>query len=144
VAEAIKVIMGKNPSLSNKILHVDIETMDFTSTKTFRVEECPICGTGKLPESIKEELILEELCGRNQGKRTFSITPTSTFDLDVDSVTAVAKSKGLLVDNQGKLGLSLRSNDLSVSFMNKGSAVIIGSKDENDAISLYKELLVNL
>ena len=141
VAEAIKVIMGKKPSLSDKILHVDIETMDFTSTRTFRAEECPICGTGKLEESVKEELITEELCGRNQGKRTFSITPTSTFDLDIPSVTAIAKSKGLLVDNQGELGLLLRNNDYSVSFMKKGSAVIVGSKDEESAISLYKELL---
>jgi adenylyltransferase/sulfurtransferase len=141
VAEAIKVIMGKKPSLSDKILHVDIETMDFTSTRTFRAEECPICGTGKLEETIKEELILEELCGRNHGKRTFSITPTSIFDLNVGSVIAVAKSKGLLVDNQGDLGLSLRNNDLSVSFMKKGSAVIVGQKDEESAISLYKELL---
>jgi len=141
VAEAVKVIMGKIPSLSDKILHVDIESMDFTSTRTFRADECPICGTGKLEETVKEELILEELCGRNRGKRTFSITPTSIFDLNVDSVTAVAKSKGLLVDNQGDLGLSLRNNDLSVSFMKKGSAVIVGSKDEADAISLYKELL---
>jgi adenylyltransferase/sulfurtransferase len=141
VAEAIKVIMGKKPSLSDKILHVDIETMDFTSTQTFRVEECPICGTGKLEESIKEELILEELCGRNHGKRTFSITPTNIFDLNVDSVIAIAKSKGLLVDNQGDLGLSLRNNNLSVSFMKKGSAVIVGPKDEESAISLYKELL---
>ncbi len=141
VAEAIKVIMGKKPSLSNKILHVDIETMDFTSTRTFRAEECPICGTGKLEETIKEELILEELCGRNHGKRTFSITPTNIFDLNVDSVIAIAKSKGLLVDNQGDLGLSLRNNDLSVSFMKKGSAVIVGPNDEASAISLYKELL---
>jgi adenylyltransferase/sulfurtransferase len=141
VAEAVKVIMGKKPSLSDKILHVDIESMDFTSTMTFRAEECPICGTGKLEETVKEELILEELCGRNQGKRTFSITPTSIFDLDIPSVTAVAKSKGLLVDNSGELGLSLRNNDYSVSFMKKGSAVIVGSKDEADAISLYKELL---
>jgi adenylyltransferase/sulfurtransferase len=141
VAEAIKVIMGKKPSLSDKILHVDIETMDFTSTRTFRVKECPICGTGKLEESVKKELILEELCGRNHGKRTFSITPTNIFDLNVDSVIAIAKSKGLLVDNQGDLGLSLRNNDLSVSFMKKGSAVIVGPKDEASAISLYKELL---
>jgi adenylyltransferase/sulfurtransferase len=35
----------------------------------------------------------------------------------------------------------MRTNDLSVSFMKKGSAVIVGSKDENDAISLYKSLL---
>ncbi|MDH3678051.1 MAG: HesA/MoeB/ThiF family protein, partial [Nitrosopumilus sp.] len=141
VTEAIKVILGKKPSLSEKILHVDIENLDFTTTRTFRAEECPVCGTGTLEEVVKEELILEELCGRNRGKRTFSVTPTSTFDLDVNSVTAIAKEKGFLVDNQGELGLSLRTNEMSVSFMKKGSAVIVGPKDETDAVSLYNELL---
>ncbi len=141
VAEAVKVIMGKKPTLSDRILHIDIENLDFTSTRTFRAEECPVCGSGKAEEVVKEELLLEELCGRNRGKRTFSITPTSTFDLDVDSVTSIAKEKGFLIENQGELGLSLRTNEMSVSFMKKGSAVVVGSKDEQDAISLYKELL---
>lgn len=141
VSEAVKVIMGKKPSLSEKILHVDIENLDFTSTRTFRAEECPVCGSGKSEEVVKEELILEELCGRNQGKRTFSITPTSTFDLDVESVTSIAKEKGFRVENQGELGLSMRTDELSVSFMKKGSAVVVGPKDEVDAISLYKSLL---
>ncbi|MFQ5782733.1 MAG: ThiF family adenylyltransferase [Nitrosopumilus sp.] len=141
VAEAVKVVMGKKPSLSDKILHIDIENLDFTSTRTFRAEECPVCGSGKSEEVVKEELILEELCGRNQGKRTFSITPTSTFDLDVDAVTNTARQKGFLVDNQGELGLSLRTNEMSVSFMKKGSAVVVGPKDEQEAIALYKELL---
>ena len=141
VAEAVKVVMGKKPSLSDKILHVDIENLDFTSTRTFRVEECPVCGSGKREETVKEELILEELCGRNRGKRTFSITPTNTFDLDINSVTSIAKEKGFRVENQSELGLSMRTDDLSVSFMKKGSAVVVGPKDEKDAISLYKELL---
>jgi len=141
VAEAIKIIIGKKPSLSEKILHIDLENLDFNNTRTFRAEECPICGTGKLEVVTKEELILEELCGRNRGKRTFSITPTDTFDLDVNVVTSIAKEKGFLVDNQGDLGLSMRTNDLSVSFMKKGSAVVVGPKDETEAISLYKILL---
>ena len=141
VSEAVKVILGKKPSLSDKILHVDIENLDFTSTRTFRAEECPVCGSGKAEEIVKEELILEELCGRNHGKRTFSITPSSTFDLDVNTVTSVAKEKGFLIENQGQLGLSLRSNEMSVSFMKKGSAVVVGPKDEQEAISLYNELL---
>ena len=86
-------------------------------------------------------MILEELCGRNQGKRTFSITPTNTFDLDVNKLTLVAKEQGFIVENQGDLGLSMRTNDLSVSFMKRGSAVVVGSKDETEAISLYKTLL---
>ncbi|PBO84737.1 MAG: 4-methyl-5(B-hydroxyethyl)-thiazole monophosphate biosynthesis protein [Thaumarchaeota archaeon] len=141
VAEAVKIITGKKPSLSEKILHIDLENLDFNNTKTFRAEECPICGTGKLEVVTKEELILEELCGRNRGKRTFSITPTDTFDLDVNVVTSIAKEKGFIVDNQGDLGLSMRTDDLSVSFMKKGSAVVVGPKDESDAISLYKTLL---
>ena len=92
-------------------------------------------------EKVKEELILEELCGRNKGKRTFSITPTYQVKLDVDAITTVAKERGFTVENLGDLGLSLRTNDLSVSFMKSGSAVLVGPKDENEATALYKGLL---
>jgi molybdopterin/thiamine biosynthesis adenylyltransferase/molybdopterin converting factor small subunit len=144
VAEAVKIILEKKPSLSDRILHIDLENLDFQNTRTFRAEECPICGSGELIVSEKQELILEELCGRNRGKRTYSVTPTDIFDVDVTSVTALAKEKGFIVDNQGDLGLSLRTNDLSVSLMKKGSAVIVGTKDEEDTISLYKSLLVKI
>ena len=144
VAEAVKIILEKKPSLSDRILHIDLENLDFQNTKTFRADECPICGSGKLQVTEKKELILEELCGRNRGKRTYSITPTDIFNVDVNSVTAIAKEKGFIVDNQGNLGLSLRTNELSVSFMKMGSAVIVGTKDEADAISLYKSLLVKV
>ena len=75
------------------------------------------------------------------GKRTYSITPTETFDLDVNTVTNIAKEEGFIIDNQGDLGLSVRTSELSASFLKKGSAVIVGPKDESDAIALYKHLL---
>jgi len=46
-----------------------------------------------------------------------------------------------LIENQGELGLSLRTDELSVSFMKRGSAVIVGAKDEQSAILLYNSLL---
>jgi len=141
VTEAVKIIIGKKPSLSERILHIDLENLDFNSVRTFRADECPICGTGKLKVVQKKELILEELCGRNRGKRTYSITPTEIFDLDVNAVTNTAKQKGFVIKNQGNLGLSLRTSELSISFMKKGSAVVVGPKDETEAIALYKSLL---
>ena len=45
------------------------------------------------------------------------------------------------MENLGDLGLSLRTNDLSVNFMKRGSAVLVGPKDEEEATSIYKELL---
>ena len=141
VAEAVKIILGKKPSLSEKILHVDLENLDFVSTKTFKADECPVCGSGKAEVTPKEEMIIEELCGRNRGKRTFSLTPTQTFDLDVDKVTKIAQEKGFRVENQGELGLSLRTDSQSVSFLKRGSAVVVGTNDEGEAVSLYNELL---
>ncbi|MGQ0606189.1 MAG: ThiF family adenylyltransferase [Candidatus Nitrosotenuis sp.] len=141
VAEAVKIILGKNPSLSDKILHVDLENLDFVMTKTLRAEECSVCGNGKLESIPKQELIIEELCGRNRGKRTFSITPTQKFEIDTDKITNLAKDLEFRVESQGELGLSMRTNDLSVSFMKRGSAVIVGPKDEADAVLLYKKLV---
>ena len=141
VSEAVKIITGKEPSLKNKVLHVDLENLIFNFTKVSRVEECSVCGSGKQQEKIKEELILEELCGRNKGKRTFSITPTYPVELDVDTVTSTAKERGFVVENLGDLGLSMRTNDLSISFMKRGSAVLVGAKDEEEARALYKDIL---
>ena len=141
VAEAVKIITGKKPNLVDRILHVDLESLEFVSTRTSRVEECPVCGTGKSEVARKEELIIEELCGRSGGKRTFSITPTSMIDIDVQKITNAAQTKGFKVQNQGELGLSMSTDTTYVSFLKRGSAVIVGTKDEDDAVKLYKSLI---
>ena len=141
VSEAVKIITGKEPSLKDKVLHVDLENLVFNFTKVARVQECSVCGSGKKEVKPKEEIILEELCGRNRGKRTFSVTPTYPVTLNVDEITSIAKEKGFIVENLGELGLSIRTDDLSVSFMKRGSAVLVGPRDEKEAISLYKDLL---
>ena len=141
VSEAVKIITGKEPSLRDKVLHVDLENLIFNFTKVSKVEECSVCGSGRKQEKVKEELITEELCGRNKGKRTFSITPTYSVVLNVDQIKSIAKQKQFTVENLGELGLSLRTDELSISFMKSGSAVIVGAKDENESIALYKEIL---
>jgi len=141
VSEAVKIITGKDPSLKDKVLHVDLENLIFNFTKVARVQECSVCGSGRKQDKPKEELILEELCGRNRGKRTFSVTPTYPVTLNVDEITSIAKEKGFIVENLGDLGLSVRTNDISASFMKRGSAVLVGPRDEKEAISLYKDLL---
>ena len=132
---------GKKPSLSDRILHVDLENLDFSFTRTFRQEECPVCGSGKEEIPAATEMMIEEMCGRNRGKRTFSLTPPDMFALDVPKVSQTATSRGFRVENQGSMGLSLRTDEISVSFMNRGSAVIVGAKDEEGAIKLYRDLL---
>ena len=68
-------------------------------------------------------------------------TPTYPVTLNVDEITSIAKERGLVVENLGDLGLSIRNDVLSASFMKRGSAVLVGPKDEQEATSLYKDLL---
>ncbi|CAI9831924.1 hypothetical protein IBTHAUMO2_470041 [Nitrosopumilaceae archaeon] len=75
VAEAARVVMGREPALSRRILHIDLESMEFTSTAIERVPECPVCGDARQEAEPSKDLVLEELCGRHGGKRTYSITP---------------------------------------------------------------------
>jgi adenylyltransferase/sulfurtransferase len=141
VAEAVKVLIERPPTLANKLLYIDLDNLDFSTAEFKRVDECSVCGNGKKEELPKQELIIEELCGRNRGKRTFSITPTKMFEIDVPKITNVASTKGFKVQNQGELGISMYTNDIFVSFLKRGSAVIVGEKDEDAAIALYKGLV---
>ncbi len=141
VAEAVKIMIGRTPTLANKLLYIDLDNLDFNTTVFSKVDECSECGSGKHEELPTQELIVEELCGRNRGKRTFSITPTKMIEIDVPKITNIASEKGFKVQNQGELGLSISSNDIYVSFLKRGSAVIVGEKDEDSAIILYKKLV---
>ena len=140
-AEAARILTGKEPALGGRILHVDIDSMDFVSTRTFRADECPACGTERVRTSGRDGMMVEELCGRNRGKRTFSLTPPHSVELDAEAVAAAAARMGYAVKDTGKLGLSVASGDVNVSFMASGSAVVVGAQDDAAAVQIYNSLI---
>ena len=86
-----------------------------------------------------EQLIIEELCGRDNGKRTYTVTPSTLSSINLISIAKNAESLGYEVKNRGNLGITAISNNrLSVSFLTSGAATIVGVKSEEDALSLYK------
>lgn len=141
VAEATKILTGRTPALAGRVLHVDIESMDFVTTRTFRADECPVCGSERVAVTSVDDITVEELCGRNQGKRTFSLTPSRTFELDADTISSSALRLGYTVTKSSKLGLSVASGNVTVSFMAHGSAVIVGVNNDAEAVRVYNELL---
>ncbi|MXX20193.1 MAG: 4-methyl-5(B-hydroxyethyl)-thiazole monophosphate biosynthesis protein [Cenarchaeum sp. SB0661_bin_35] len=142
VSEAIKVIMGKTPALSDCMLHIDIgDDIAISHTRTFRAEECPVCGTSKPVDVTESDIIVEELCGRNGGKRTFSITPVHDIGIDMGGLEAQAKERNLKIENLGELGISLRNDVIYVNLLQRGSAVVVGVSDQDDAVALYRSLL---
>jgi molybdopterin-synthase adenylyltransferase len=148
VSEAVKILTGQHPTLVNKLLYIDLNELSFDKIQMFRNEECSSCGPKK--ESMKgepvlqvEELLIEELCGRDRGKRTYTVTPSSTLPASINLAGIVknAESLGYDIKMRGNLGItatSANASKLSISFLTSGAATIVGAKDEEDALFIYR------
>lgn len=150
VAEAVKLLTGKKPTLVNTLLYIDLNELSFEKIQMFRHQECPSCGTKKTQQDTdtihlqvnEQKLIIEELCGRDRGKRTYTVTPTEiSATINLNQIIKNAETLGYHVKTRGTLGITATNNlanALSVSFMTSGAATIVGAKDEDEAISIYK------
>jgi adenylyltransferase/sulfurtransferase len=146
VSEAVKIIMGKEPDLVNTIFIMDLGNLTFDKFKIKRAEECPACGTTRKEDKTAEsELIIEELCGRDRGKRTWTVTPAEPVPVNLNGIIKTAESLGYQVRTRGSLGITAISGEtkLSVSVLSSGAATIVGAKDEKDVVEIYNKLIVD-
>ena len=145
VSEAVKIIIGEQPTLENRLLYIDLNKLSFDNIQISKQKECPSCGIQKRKEEelVVKQLIIEELCGRDNGKRTYTVTPSKLLSSPI-SLVGIARNaelSGYYVRTRGNLGITAISNkftQLSVSFLSSGAATIVGAKDEQDAISIYR------
>jgi adenylyltransferase/sulfurtransferase len=147
------------PSCSSKKMEVTtvLAGNSQESTQLGRLE-CAAGGQKEEKTLVQEQnqLIVEELCGRDMGKRTFTITPTHQFSSDpIDLATIVrnaevigfrVKTKGNLgmtaiSSNDGKNSTNINSSTLSVSFLTSGAATIVGAKSEQEALAIYRDFV---
>jgi adenylyltransferase/sulfurtransferase len=59
--------------------------------------------------------------------------------VNLGGIVKNAESLGYQVKTRGNLGITaINSGRMSVSFLSSGAATIVGAKDEEDAIGIYK------
>ena len=147
VSEVVKIILGERPTLENKLLYIDLNDLSLEKVPVFRQAECPSCGTKRIDNDQLEikQLIIEELCGRDRGKRTYTVTPAeNSIILNLNGIEKSAERLGYRIKTKGELGLTVissNSDNLSISFMTSGAATIVGAKSEEDALSIYKSFV---
>jgi molybdopterin-synthase adenylyltransferase len=147
VSEVVKIILGEKPTLENKLIYVDLNDLSLEKITVFRQEECPSCGTKRIDRDELEtkQLIIEELCGRDRGKRTYTVTPSHiSSSLNLLGIEKNAERLGYTIKTKGELGLTImssNSDNLLISFMTSGAATIVGAKNEDEALSIYKSFV---
>jgi len=147
VSEVVKIVLGERPTLENKLLYIDLNDLSLEKVPVSRQAECPSCGTKRIDNDQLEikQLIIEELCGRDRGKRTYTVTPAeNSITLNLNGVEKSAERLGYRIKTKGELGLTMissNSDNLSISFMTSGAATIVGAKSEEEVLSIYKSFV---
>jgi len=140
VSEAIKIVIGQQPSLANILLYIDLNTLTFDKIQMQRHEDCISCGVNASKKLVQiPPLLVEELCGRDRGKRTYTVTPAQIKnDLDLLNILKNAELQGYTITSKGNLGVTVTNQNKLLSFLTSGAATIVGAKNEDEALIIYK------
>lgn len=147
VAEATRILTGKEPNLAGKLLYVNLKDLSFDKIEISRLPECQVCGVGRQRESV-DEVHFEEGCARD-GRRIFVITPKEKVEVDLGNVIRLLEGRGARLQVRGQLGITCEYDGTTLSFLRSGimiAQVPPGAVrgDPKSLISkLYEDVLVS-
>lgn len=142
VVEATRVLLGHKPRLANKLLHCDIEALEFEEVALSRNPNCAACGPEAVTLTTQEHMLVTELCARG-GRRAFSVIPTRDLSLDMEQVQGLLRQRGFDVTVTARLGITFRwAPTGKASLLSSGIMIVEGARDESEARDLYRLLAV--
>jgi molybdopterin/thiamine biosynthesis adenylyltransferase len=144
ILSIVRIITGKKPNLAGRLAYFDIKDLTFDQIDIERQLSCPACGEkpAEAPKPIRRKL-LRELCGREQGKRAIAITPRENLNLDIQGLTKKLKNRNFVIDVEARMGVTFHYDpEVTVSVLSSGVAVVVGVKDDHDALRIYRNIVV--
>jgi adenylyltransferase/sulfurtransferase len=144
VSEAVKLLLGRTPNLTNKLLFCDIEDLSFEKIQLARVENCPICSeTPSLqPYAIRHEKI-QEICGR-EGRRVFVFSPDENLDINLGVLNKKLENLGYKLNVQASLGTTFSRGKIKGSILKSGVSILEGMQNKEEAETLHFDILGDL
>ena len=137
VSETVRIIIGQEPNLADKLMFLDLEDYSFETINLRKAENCPVCGEmDKTPEPIDYDAVTE-ICGR-EGRRVFIFNPERRMDLPLEEVNAQLNSLGFKVVVKGDLGSTFEGSDgVKGSILKTGIAILEGFQEKDEAVGIH-------
>jgi len=136
VNEALKLALGREPDLANRLMTIDASTLSFDFFDIGRAADCDACSQPKTaPVSRQNELTVTQLCSQS-----FNVSPRKLQKIDLESLAkqldseySVKRMKRFLVVNVNK--------EIRVTIMPGGNIVVKGVTSTAEASRLFREII---
>jgi adenylyltransferase/sulfurtransferase len=149
VSEAVRLLIGQEPKLSNKLFYIDLREMEFNTFNMKKREDCAVCGArpGSSPEPL-EEKFFEETCARD-GRRNLMISPKERVDIDLEELRLVLSQRGFQVKTVGIFGITFeQSKYIQTSILKSGTMIVqtspvLKGDPKKKVVETYKSILID-
>jgi len=148
VSEAIRILVGRQPKLADRLLHFNLRDLELTTINLRPSPSCSFCGTAvDRPLAVVEDPFIEEICGRD-GRRTLILTPREKVDLDMERLEELLRTRGHRLISTGPLGVGFEQTGRITAYLLKSGIMINrvasgpGTDVGKDLQVAYRDLLV--
>ena len=140
VSEAVRILMGQDPVLANKLLFCDLKELSIEKIQLAKLESCPVCGKSDKPPFTLKKLDIEEICGR-ENRRVFVFSPEESMQLNLASINEQIKNQEYNIKAASKLGTTFMKDKVKASILVSGVTIIEGVENVEKAKLLRSQLL---
>ena len=149
VSEAVRLIIGKEPKLFNKLFYMDLREFEFHILEMQSVDSCRVCG--QQPDGSPEEItdrLFEETCARD-GRRNFVLSPGQRINIDLDKLGRLLKKRRFPIQVAGKLGTTFNpSRHIQACILKSGIMIAQTPPDTKEeikdaVIDIYRSVMVD-
>lgn len=149
VSEAVRLLIGKEPKLLNKLLYIDLRDMKFQTFKMRKLEDCLVCGARPVvPPGPLADKFFEETCARD-GRRNFIISPKKRIEIDLDQLSLLLSKRSFPIKTSGMFGITFeQSDDVLTSILKSGTMIVQTSpklerNPKDDVLETYRSILID-
>jgi len=136
VNEAIRLATNREPTLGNRLMTIDSESLTFDFFDIGKSEQCPICSNpNEIEEVKKNEYNITQLCSQS-----YNVSPPKMENIDLTEIIQNADSSYSIKQIGKSLMVTLPSGE-KITLMKSGSAIIRGADTADEAIRLYELIL---
>ncbi len=148
VSEAVKLLIGQQPKLLNKLLYIDLRAFEFNTLDMQSVDSCSVCG--KNPDGPPAKIAdryFEETCARD-GRRNFVLTPSHRINIDLKKVAKLIEKNNVPIQSAAKLGITfMPSGDIQACLLTSGIMIAQTPPDAKAAIKekvydIYRSIMI--
>ena len=148
VSEAVRLLIGQQPKLFNKLLYIDLRAFEFNILDMQSVDNCRVCG--KNPDGPPEQIadrFFEETCARD-GRRNFVLTPRRRININPNKLAKIISKNNFPILSATKLGINFSpSAEIRASLLTSGIMIAQTPADTKAAIKekvfeIYRSIMI--